>query len=378
MSPRSAMHSIVYDYQTFSLQQYGGISRYFCELASRVHRAPGFQARVVAPVHFNDYLRDCDVPQTALHLPKLWKTGPLFRATNQLLWPACWGRHSPSLIHRTFFAPFPASNRVPSVVTIFDMINELFPETFPSSDRTAANKRLCVERAEHVLCISESTANDLVRLCGVPRERISVTYLGCSDVFADEAPDDEPPPQPRPYLLYVGHRAGHKNFDAMLEAYAGSRQLRTEFDLVVFGGLHFNRAERERIAELHIPQARVIRWSGSDAELARAYRHARALVYPSKYEGFGIPPLEAMSARCAVACSNVSSIPEVVGNAARLFDPNDLQSVLEAMEAVALNDGLRSNLIAAGLTRSQLFSWDRCADQTLAAYRPLVGQSSAQ
>ena len=367
------MHSIVYDYQTFSLQQYGGISRYFCELASRVHRAPGFAARVVAPVHFNSHLATCPVPQTALHLRKAWKTGPLFRAANRSLTPWLTRRHNPSLIHRTFFEPIAKPIGVPVVVTVHDMINELFPSSFPVSDPTARHKRLCVEQADHIFCVSECTAGDLVRLCGVPRERMSVAYHGYSDIFAAAAPADEKAPNTRPYLLYVGHRAGHKNFDAALAAFASSHRLRTEFDFVAFGGLPFSGAERERTAALQLKPDRVVRWSGSDAELARAYRHARALVYPSKYEGFGIPPLEAMSSGCAVACSNTSSIPEVVGEAAALFDPNDVESMRHAMETVCLGDGLRTVLIAAGKERVQQFSWDRCAADTLAAYRGVLG-----
>lgn len=370
------MHSVVYDYQAFSLQQYGGVSRYFCELALRVHRAEGFCARVIAPVHFNSHLADCPVPQTACHLRKHWRTGPIYRAANRWLSPALTRLHSPSLIHRSFFEPLGTPAGVPVVVTVFDMINELFPGSFPASDHTARNKRLCVERADHVLCISERTADDLVRLCGVSRTKISVTYLGHSDVFTAPPPTGETAPHPRPYLLYVGHRAGHKNFDLALQAYANSERLRRQFDLVAFGGLPFSADEKSRVAELKLDMDRVVRWTGSDADLARAYRHARAFVYPSRYEGFGIPPLEAMSSGCAVACSNASSIPEVVGDAAALFDPTDIDSIRQAIETACFDDGRRAQLMAAGKTRAQHFSWDRCAADTLAAYAVALGTSS--
>ena len=367
------MHSVVYDYQTFSLQQYGGISRYFCEIAPRVHRAHGFKVRIVAPVHFNAYLSRCDVPQTALYMRKLWKTGPLFRAANRAFSPWLTQRHKPSLIHRTFFEPLDWPSSVPVIVTVHDMINELFPGSFPASDHTARNKRLCVERADHIVCNSHFTANDLIRLTGISCRKVSVTHLGCSGVFAAAAPLDEEPPHPRPYLLYVGHRAGHKNFGAALAAFAASHRLGAELDFVAFGGLPFSSAERERMAALRLTPDRVLRWSGSDAELAHAYRHARALVYPSTYEGFGIPPLEAMSAGCAVTCSNTSSIPEVVGEAALLFDPDDVESMRHAMEAVCLDDGIRAGLIAAGKRRVQQFSWDKCAADTVAVYKGLLG-----
>ena len=141
----------------------------------------------------------------------------------------------------------------------------------------------------------------------------------------------------------------------------------------MFGGLPFSEDDMLRLAELRLDPDRVARWTGSDPDLARAYRHARVFVYPSRYEGFGIPPLEAMSAGCAVACSDTSSIPEVVGDAAVLFDPNDVDSIRLAMETACLDDGRRAQLVTAGKARAQKFSWDRCAADTLAVYKGLLG-----
>ena len=363
------MHSVVYDHQAFSLQRYGGVSRYICELATRVHRASDFTARIVAPVHFNSYLPDCPVPQTAMYLRKLWKTGPLYRAANNLLSPILMRASAPSLIHRTYFAPLAKPVDVPVILTVFDMIHELFPASFSAGDVTRRNKRVSVERADHILCISECTANDLIRMYGVPREKISVTYLGYSDVFNASPPAHETAPHGRPYLLYVGQRGGYKNFDMALKAYASSKRLRSEFDLVAFGGAPFNATELALISGLQLKPDRVVRLIGSDSDLARAYRHARALVYPSLYEGFGIPPLEAMSSGCAVACSNASSLPEVVGSAAALFDPNDIDPVRQALEDICFGDTARAQLVVAGKERVRQFSWDRCAADTLATYR---------
>jgi glycosyltransferase involved in cell wall biosynthesis len=368
------MYSVIYDHQMFSLQEYGGISRYFCELASRIHRIPGFQARVVAPVHFNSYLSACPVPQTAAYLPKrVPRSGFLYRATNALLSPLLTRASSPALIHRTYYAPHAKRVDIPTVVTVFDMIHELFPDSFSANDPVIRNKRPCLERADHIVCISECTANDLVRLFGVARKKISVTYLGYSNEFAFAGSADEVSPSKRPYLLYVGGRAGYKNFDLALKAYANSSRLARDFDFVAFGGLPFNAAEKELVTSLHLRPDSVARWTGSDADLARAYRHARALVYPSKYEGFGMPPLEAMSSGCAVACSNASSIPEVVGEAAAMFDPNDLESIRQVLEDLCLNDSARTRMVVAGRERIRHFSWDRCASETAAAYERVLG-----
>lgn len=368
------MTSIVYDFQTFSLQTYGGISRYFCELASRVHCSADFTARVVAPLHLNAYLPDCPVPQSALHVPLNFRgRGRVCRVTNRLLSPLFTWAYSPSLVHRTYYSPPAKRSRVPVVLTVFDMIHELFPDNFEADDPVVRNKLACVSAADHVICISESTANDLVRLFDVPRTKISVTYLAHSKVFAQSAPVGETSPHCRPYVLYVGHRRDYKNFNTALQAYASSAQLTADFDLVTFGGPSFSVEERAMIEKLSPRPGSVVRVEGSDADLARAYRHARTFVYPSLYEGFGIPPLEAMSSNCVVACSNASSIPEVVGDAALLFDPNDVDAVRQALEESCFNEETRARLLACGTERIREFSWDRCARETVATYRQVIG-----
>lgn len=370
----SALNTIVYDHQTFALQQYGGISRYFCELASRINRSTDFRARVVAPLHFNDHLAQSDAPKLGLHMRlRSVRTAPLYRTVNRFAGPLLTRAARPRLVHRTYYAPTASQASMPSVVTVFDMIHELFADQFSANDPTSRNKRRCVEQADHVLCISQSTAADLMRLFDVPDEKISVTHLGFSSTFAVAAAPGETSPHPRPYLLYVGHRGGYKNFDRTLRAYAASPRLRDNFDFVTFGGFPFDTDDANQMRSFGLREGSVRRLTGSDDELGRAYRHARAFVYPSLYEGFGIPPLEAMSSRCAVACAHTSSIPEVVGDAAVLFDPADIESMRSSLERVCFDESLHTELVAAGLLRARHFSWDRCALDTLAAYRATLG-----
>lgn len=367
------MRTIVYDHQVFSFQTYGGISRYFCELASRVHRSGDFTARVVAPLHVNAYLPGFPVPQSALRVPLRFRgIGRVCRAANAMLSPWLTSACSPSLVHRTFYFP-PTRSRVPVVLTVHDMIHELFPNHFAPHDAVVRNKRVCVSAADHLLCVSENTANDLVRLFDVQRAKITVTHLGCSDVFSRPAPSDEVAPHGHPYILYLGDRGGYKNFHTALLAYATSVRLATEFDLVAFGGRAFSADEQAMIASLSLRPGSVVRLDGADADLARAYRHARVFVYPSQYEGFGIPPLEAMSSGCVVACSNASSLPEVVGDAAQLFDPNDVDAARQALEESCFSEETRARLRALGAARVREFTWDRCARETVAAYRQVIG-----
>ena len=371
------MYRIVYDYQTFGLQRHGGISRYFCELAARVHQSAGLSAHVVAPLHINDYLDTCEVPRTAIRLsPPIALPGRLQRGINKLVSPFLVRQQGPSLIHRTYYSPFNAMRAVPTVVTVFDMIHELYATEFAPSDRTSLHKRQCVERAQHVVCISHSTAADLMRLFSVARERISVTHLGYSSVF-DARPEimgTVADPSTRPYLLYVGQRRGYKGFDDALKAYAGSPRLRADFDFVVFGGSSFSAGELSLIRSLSMRDGAVRHLQGDDVALAATYRAARAFVYPSRYEGFGIPPLEAMASGCPVICAGVSSLPEVVGDAAQCFDPNEPDSLLAAMELVCFDETRRLDLVQRGFERVRSFSWDQCARETASIYRRVLAE----
>jgi len=370
------MSLVVYDYQAFSLQEFGGVSRYVCEIASRVGRTPGFDARIIAPVHYNKFLPNCDVAQTACYFPPMFKRSHrLYRAVNRALSPLLTRAASPALIHRTYYTPQVNKTQAPVLITVHDMIHELFSEQYMAKDRTSQEKRVSLAQADHILSNSQSTANDLIRLFGVPREKISITHLGYSDIFADAAPDSEASPHQRPYILYVGQRAGYKNFEMVLRALSASPALLSSFDLMAFGGPALTAVELDLMRALKLKPSQVFHLSSSDAELARAYRHARVLVYPSKYEGFGVPPLEAMASGCAVVCADSSSLPEVVGQAARLFDPNELDSLRSALEDVGLNDDTNAGLVTRGRSRAQSFSWDRCAAETVAVYRRLLGRT---
>lgn len=366
------MSSIVYSHRIFSLQQRGGISRYFCELASRVNRQPGFACRVIAPLHFNEHLLDCDAPRRAHYVPLRGRTGRLYRAANGLLAPVLTRAAGPDIVHHTYYAPADLGVAKLNVVTVYDMIHELYADEFSPVDPTSEHKRRCVERADHVICISRSTAADLMRLFGTPAEKISVTHLAHSSVF------DRPPAASvldaatRPFLLYVGQRRGYKGFDDALRAYAASPRLRSAFDFVAFGGPAFSADEQATLQSLPLRGDAVRRLEGDDRMLAAAYRSAHAFVYPSRYEGFGIPPLEAMASGCPVVCAATSSLPEVVGDAAQCFDPERPGSLGAAIEALCFDDSRRAELVRRGLERAGAFSWERCADETAAVYQRVL------
>ena len=253
------------------------------------------------------------------------------------------------------------------------MIHEKFASSFPHADKTARYKALAAARADHVICISESTRRDAIEILGLPSEKTSVVYLGFDLMTTAGARAEEPVLSARePYLLYVGNRGGYKNFLRLLEVCGGSPQLKAGYTLICFGGGAFHEDELKTMHRLGLDRGQVTQIGGEDQVLATLYKHAVALIFPSLYEGFGIPPLEAMSYDCPVVCSNTSSIPEVVGEAGEYFDPADTESMCAAIERVVMSESHRQSLIAKGRARLKCFSWDRCAAETLDIYRKLA------
>jgi glycosyltransferase involved in cell wall biosynthesis len=369
---------IAFDYQVFAAQRHGGISRYFTALAREL-ALMGEEPRIVAPLYQNDYLRH--VPPklvTGWHEARLpIRNEHLERAVNAIGTRWLMAAWNPQVVHETYYAARRSGpRRSPSVITVFDMIHELFPEQFPGSDEKSEVKRQAVERADHVICISANTRDDLVRLFGCSPDRLSVIHLA-----ADAAPDERSrptgsPPDERPFVLHVGARSGYKNFARLCEAFAMSSRLRNDMRLVAFGGGGFSPSEIAALERLGLGGV-VAQVDGDDALLDTLYRRARALAYPSLYEGFGLPPLEAMARGCPVAASGTSSMPEVIGEAGELFDPSDAAAIARAVETVVYSEERRRALIARGRARAAGFSWRRCAEETLAVYRGVAKRRAA-
>lgn len=363
---------IVYDYQIFSGQVYGGISRYFVELARRLSGREDVRAKIMAPLYINSYAHELNSGiVTGLHVTRIPKTGRLFAAFNRIASRQWLGRFAPHIVHETYYSDKPLSTykRAKTVITVHDMIHERFSEHFSDKDTTALTKRLAVERADHVICISETTRQDLLEITNINPAKVSVVYHGFDltvkpTEFDGNAIDE-------PYILYVGARGGYKNFARLFRAYGNTPALHKQCKLVCFGGGQFTRAEQQLRQELGLAADRLLWVGGNDRILSRLYRHATAFVYPSLYEGFGIPPLEAMSYGCPVVCSNGGSIPEVVGDAGEFFDPHDEGAIAQAIEQVVFSRERADALRALGEKRITRFSWDACAEQTYRIYKSL-------
>ena len=172
--------------------------------------------------------------------------------------------------------------------------------------------------------------------------------------------------------MYVGKRDGYKNFAGFLEAFAASSYLKEHYSIIFFGGGVLQSSELAFADVLGLKPDQLVHYFGSDDLLASIYRRAQALIYPSLYEGFGLPPLEAMASGCPVICSNTSSLPEVVGTAGEYFDPLSQKSMMEVMEGVLSSPKRKDDLMAKGYLQASKFSWKKCAEETMREYRKLL------
>jgi glycosyltransferase involved in cell wall biosynthesis len=364
---------ILYDHQAFTIQKYGGVSRYFYEIANHIAGMEGQEVEIFAPLYINEYFRnDCKVRPRGIKIPHLPRTGRIVTAVNlTALRLPIKPRRSVDIFHETYYSMANCCPRsAKRVLTVYDMIHEKFADNFLRRDKTQQIKAHAVRRADHVICISENTRQDLIALLGVQEEKTSVVYLGSSLVTQKVAA--KPAEGKKPFILYVGFRGGYKNFEGLLRAYGRSPLLKNGFSIVCFGGGGFSASELSLAESLHISQGNILYMSGTDDILAGLYTSAAAFVFPSLYEGFGIPPLEAMSFGCPVVSANVSSLPEVVGDAAELFDPTDEAEMRAAIERVISTPERAQLLVDRGYERAKQFSWEKCARDTLNIYIKLL------
>lgn len=367
---------VAYDAQIFLAQRYGGISRYFYEIATRINEQDDFDARIISPFSINKY-----VPNSNLFFNNFYLNGGgkfseisnlISRGLGSMMCDISLRRFNPQIIHETYFMPFGMGpKKIPRVLTIYDMIPEKFPLLYSGSEKLLNYKKKAAARAHHIICISEATRNDVIDILNISPEKTSVIYLGhellkkSSSALINISTN-------KPFILYVGNRRGYKNFSGLLKAYASSNELHSSHNLICFGGGVFSDVEKAEIHSLGFYDDQIQQISGGDEILSEVYSKARVFVYPSLYEGFGIPPLEAMGFGCPVACSNTGSIPEVAGTAAQYFDPLNIESMRDAILLLINSEGRRSNLIAEGFIRAESFSWSKCSYTTANLYKSLL------
>jgi glycosyltransferase involved in cell wall biosynthesis len=277
----------------------------------------------------------------------------------------------------------PLACPVPSVVSVLDLIYHHYPETFPRAARLGLELLVPrgARRADRVIASSEASKRDLVATLKLPPEKIDVVHLGFG---MGETPDPAPELTLRErfglsgrVILTVAPALRHKNLDRLIGAFARLARGEPELSLVIVGHAGLERDSlRRQAAELRVAERVVFTGWIEDAELEGLYRMADVFAYPSLMEGFGIPPLEAMRRELPVACSNASSLPEVVGDAAELFDPYDEAAIAAAIGRLLSDEARRAELVERARAQTRQFTWEQHARRLLEVYERALTAAS--
>jgi glycosyltransferase involved in cell wall biosynthesis len=362
---------ILYDGQVYAAQPTGGINRYFTNI---IDRLPATAHPTLTTTYRPTHRHYPTHPHLRLQEYRGFRPHRISHRlrTQYFRWIA--DRTPFDIFHPTYYGQLtnrPLDQaRPPIVLTVYDMIHEQFSDIFDPEGHTIRAKQAAIVAADAIICISHSTRADLLKYFPQVAAKTTVTHLA-SEFSADWANGDEPVPA-APYFLYVGGRTKeYKNFDTLLNAFAKAATVNPEIQLCVVGA-PFDAIEQQQITALKLADRLQHYEYASDRHLAKLYRCATAFIYPSLYEGFGIPPLEAMACGTVVVAADSSSIPEVVGDAGILFPPQAVGDLADIMLHLLNAPSDRDRLIAKGNDRHQQFSWDKTAAQTVEVYQSLL------
>ncbi|XME01254.1 glycosyltransferase family 4 protein [Lachnospiraceae bacterium C1.1] len=361
---------ILYDYQALFMQKYGGVSRYFYEIINGMRKDyPQDKININAAISINYYFKD-EIRMRERRLKHANDMVNNSKVYASLLSAAIINKPY-DIIHPTFcyddyLYKYPGLlKKSKIIVTIHDMIHE----RFGIDETTIAAKKRSLERADGIIAVSEYTKKDMLEIYpNLANKAIKVIYHGSSMKASKGMLNIKLPER---YLLFVGQRADYKNFKLLIEA---MNELKDEFKdlkVLVSGGGDFSSDEIAMIRKYGMTDL-FIKKNLDDNELAHAYRNAAAFVYPSKYEGFGIPILEAYSENCPVLLSNSSCFPEIAGDAGIYFDPDDHNSLADAIRQILGDEEKKNNLIEKGKLRLERYSWEKASKETRDFYGYLL------
>lgn len=368
--------NILYDNQIFATQVYGGVSRLFYELITHLSEKEGANIYLFHGFYINRFPLADVKKKLAFYfgreVPRLPYTAKFIRLFNTLLFDLFKPRKNIDIFHPTDFSPVVRRwEKTPLVLTVCDMIPELYPHFFKDIKTRLKNKRESIQRADRIITISHATKTDLLKFHEVDEKKVQVVYPGVSLPLQFNG-KNELPFAGKPYILYVGTRKqGYKNFKNLLSAYGANHRINSLCRLVCFGGSPFTADELDLASRLGC-KGSLIWVTGDDSLLARVYAGARVFVYPSLYEGFGLPPLEAMAYGCPVAASGISSIPEVLGDAALYFDPTEPGAISSTVEKVLFQGDTAEELVKKGSRRVEKYTWSKMAEETRRVYRDVL------
>ncbi|MBD5303040.1 MAG: glycosyltransferase family 4 protein [Bacteroides sp.] len=360
--------TVCFDHLCF-WEKFGGVSKYFVELMKRM---PGENYKLLLKYTNNEYIGQLKDIKTHTFLEN-----QNFRGKAKLISEVGKIFSVPSLIKGDFDIYHPTHydcyglNLVPKktvkVATMHDMNYFAIPQYYSPGNRNKINQIKMAGRVDHIITVSQKSKEDLQEYLKIPEEKITVIYHGIDAERYHNAPLI---PYNEPYLLFVGRRNEYKNVKILYEVMP--RLIEKGYDIKLYcAGLSPTEAEMKFLSSHRLDK--VVKFiQASDIELINLYRHAEAFVFPSYYEGFGLPVLEAMAAGCPTILADASCLPEISGGASLLFDPSSADDLEAQLIKILDSADVRNNLITAGNNRVSQFSWEKSASEHLDLYNKLV------
>lgn len=379
---------ILYDYQAFVMQKFGGVSRCFAELVKHLPLGVDFDLGVresdnayiqdiagVKPLGYKFQHFICNYNfKGKWQLHKLYEKiigGHYYPNYNHSMIVEALDKGNYDIFHPTFFNDYFLQHLKgkPFVLTIHDMIPEKYPQYFPRDDFQIIKKRKLAKLANAIIAVSENTKKDIIDILNITEEKIHVVYHGCSfPVFSNPKKLIE-----KPYILHVGTRNLYKNFNLFIKH--SLPFLRNHPDIIIVcTGPSFSGEESKILSDYKIEDRVIHYWAQTDEELFSLYHNAICFAYPSEYEGFGIPILEAYTSECPVLLNRSSCFPEIAGDAAVYFKMDDKSSnICEKLEYInSMSNDEKRELLNKQKKRLKMYSWEKSAKQLSDVYKSLM------
>ena len=387
---------ILYDHQIFEIQKFGGVSKYFTELIHNSNSIPGIDIDISIVHSDNVYLKSLENTKY-LPLPQ----GEFLQSSNKFnqnfivrklfdryIFQKQLGKHHKinkeksiqilekqdfDVFHPTYYDDYFLKflKNKPFVLTVHDLTHQIFPEYF--SPKWIDKSQLMLDEAKRIIVVSENTKKDLIEYYNVDQEKVDVVHLASSILTGTQQNGLVINTESRKkYLLYIGSRASYKNFyffvQALIPLFNADKEL-----FLMCTGEEFTEEEFFFLSKLGIAN-KVKHVFVTEKNLAEVYLNSIAFVFPSLYEGFGMPILEAFACGCPVICSDSSSFPEIAGEAAIYFEPKSKQSIYQSISNLLNDDDLRKNMIIKGFKQLEKFSWLKTVAQTRDVYLKAISK----
>jgi len=365
---------ILYDYLCFQ-ETYGGVSKYFANMLKQF--PVDVQYEISVKYTKNEYIKT--LPKIKLNnsldhinIRGKWRLLNYFINRNYSKIKLVSGNYD--IYHQTHYNPFaykylPSTKK--SIMTIHDMNFFVIPEAYKNNKTEkmlAEWQKKSASKANKIIAVSKNTKRDLIDIWNIPEEKIVVCYHGRDDISIENF--DLTRKFERPYILFVGTRFIYKNFAKYLSAFKFISERNKDL-ILVCTGIPFNSFECNLINDLRLSN-RVFQISVDEKEMPVLYHNAEIFVYPSLYEGFGLPLLEAMNAQCPIICSNTSCFPEICEKAALYFDPYSIDDMVDVTAELLNNSSLKVKLTEEGNKRKKMFSWKKCAEEHIGVYKSIM------